>query len=60
MYDDVWTIGEARRAIEEGHRLYTVSPSTRAEAELEATADGIRIRPGQRGGHSLDDLPPCG
>jgi hypothetical protein len=60
MYDDVWTIKQARQAIEDGHRLYTVSPSTGAEAELELTADGIRTKPGQGADHELDDLPPCG
>ena len=60
MYDDLWTIGEAREALEQGHRLYTVSPSTGAEAELEVTATGIRTKPEQTTDNNLDDLPPCG
>ena len=60
MYDDVWSIPEARQTIERGHRLYTVSPSTGDRAELEAYGDGIRIKPGEVAGHGLDDLPTCG
>ncbi len=60
MYDDLWTVGQAREAIEQGHRLYTVSPSTGAEAELEVSADGIRTRPDQTTDNKLDDLPACG
>jgi hypothetical protein len=58
MYDDIWTIEEARHAIQQGHRLYTVSPSTGVEVELELHGEGIRIRPGE--GVDLDDLPTCG
>ena len=60
MYDDLWTLEQARQAIERGHRLYTVSPSTGAEAELELHEDGIRTRPGEGVDHDLDDLPTCG
>lgn len=61
MYDDLWTIGEAREALEQGHRLYTVSPSTGAEAEIEVTANGIRTKPEQTtDDNNLDGLPPCG
>jgi hypothetical protein len=60
MYDDLWTVGQAREAIEQGHRLYTVSPSTGAEAELEVSADGIRTKPDQATDNKLDDLPACG
>ncbi len=60
MYDNIWTIAEARAAIEQGHRLYTVSPSAGGEAEFELHGDGIRIKPDQSAGQSLDDLPPCG
>jgi len=28
IYDGTWTLSEARHAIFQGHRLYTVSPST--------------------------------
>jgi hypothetical protein len=49
MYDDLWTIGQAREAIEQGHRLYVVSPTsgTRTELDLESYDE-------------LEDLPPCG
>jgi len=60
MYDDLWTVGQAREAIEQGHRLYTVSPSTGAEADLEVTADGIRTKPDAATDNRLDELPPCG
>lgn len=57
MYDDVWTIEQARHAIEKGHRLYIVSTSTGAEAELEPHGDGIRSKPEQSTDITLDDLP---
>jgi hypothetical protein len=60
MYDGLWTVGQARERIEHGHRLYTVSPSTGAEADLEVSAEGIRANPGQATDNKLDDLPPCG
>jgi hypothetical protein len=60
MYDDLWTLEQARHAIEQGHRLYTVSPSTGDQAELELHGEGIRTRPGESVDHDLDDLPPCG
>lgn len=60
MYDDVWTIEQARHAIEKGHRLYVVSPSTGAEAELELYGDGIRTKPEQSTDNTLGDLPVRG
>jgi hypothetical protein len=60
MYDDLWTVAQARQAIEEGNRLYTVSPATGEQADLEVHADGIRTRPDQASDNALDDLPPCG
>lgn len=57
MYDDVWTIEQARHAIEKGHRLYTVSPSTGSAAEIELFGDGIRTKPEQSTDNTLDDLP---
>lgn len=60
MYDDVWTIEQARHAIERGHRLYTVSPSTRDQAEIEVYGDGIRTKPEQTTDNSLGDLPRRG
>jgi hypothetical protein len=49
MYDDLWTIEQAREAIEQGHRLYVVSPTSgdRSDVDLESDDD-------------LADLPPCG
>ena len=60
MYDDLWTLAQAKQAIEQGHRLYMVSPSTGAEAELEVAAEGLRAKPGQAIDNNIDDLPPCG
>jgi len=60
MYDDVWTIEQARHAIERGHRLYIVSPSTGDEAELELYGEGIRTKPEQSTDNTLDDLPRRG
>jgi hypothetical protein len=56
-HDDVWTLEEARRAIQQGLRLYAVSPSTGVEVELELHGEGIRTRPGES--VDLDDLPTC-
>jgi hypothetical protein len=49
MYDDLWTIEQAREAVEQGHRLYIVSPTSgdRTELDLENYDD-------------LEDLPTCG
>jgi hypothetical protein len=58
MYDELWTLEEARHAIQQGHRLYAVSPSTGVEVELELHGEGIRARPGSD--LDLDDLPTCG
>jgi hypothetical protein len=60
MYDDLWTLEQARHAIAQGHRLYTVSPETGAQAELEVHGDGLRTKPGESVDHDIDDLPPCG
>lgn len=59
MYDDVWTIEQARRAIEEGNRLYTLSPSG-GYAVVELTGHGIQARSDHTGGDTLDELPACG
>ena len=48
MYDDLWTLEQARHAIEQGHRLYAVSSSTGVEVEIKDVD------------HDLDDLPTCG
>ena len=60
MYDDLWTVAQAKQALEQGHRLYTVSPSTGDQAELEVSSEGIRTKPEQTTDNTLDDLPPCG
>ena len=60
MYDDLWTLEEARHAIQQGHRLFTVSPSTGVEVELELHGEGIRPSSGESVEHDLDDLPACG
>jgi hypothetical protein len=60
MYDDVWTIEQARHAIERGHRLYIVSPSTGDEADIEPFGDTIRTKPDQSTDNTLDDLPRRG
>jgi hypothetical protein len=59
MYDDIWTLDEARQAIQQGHRLYAVSPSTGVEVELEVHGEGIRTTPGENADLDLDDLPTC-
>ncbi|HLX32619.1 MAG TPA: DUF3892 domain-containing protein [Gaiellaceae bacterium] len=62
-YDGIWTVEEACYAIEQGHRLYTVSPSNDAEADLECyQAEGqqrIRTKPDQTTDNNLDSLPEC-
>ena len=60
MYDDKWTLEEAREAIQQGHRLYAVSPSTGVEVEFELHEEGIRLKPGESADLDLDDLPSCG
>ena len=59
MYDDQWTLEEARHAIQQGHRLYAVSPSTGVEVELALHGEGNRTRPGEDVDFDLDDLPTC-
>lgn len=48
IYDGRWTLEQARQAIEEGHRLYLVSPVTGEHADLDLTDSSI-----------LEDLPDC-
>jgi hypothetical protein len=59
MYDDLWTVEQARAAIAEGHRLYALSPSG-SYAEVELTTDGIRATLDHSADDMLDDLPACG
>ena len=60
MYDALWTLEEARAAIQQGHRLYAVSPSTGVEVEVELHGEGIRLKPVESADHDLDGLPTCG
>lgn len=59
-YDFIWTVAEARTAIEDGHRLYTKSPSTGKEADVEPYEDTIRTKPDDSTDNNLDNLPACG
>jgi len=59
MYDEVWSVDQARAAIREGNRLYTLS-SSGGYAEVELTDDGIQARSDHSAGDMLDDLPACG
>ena len=58
--DALLTLEEARHAIQQGVRLYAVTPSTGVEVELELHGEGIRARPGESADLELDDLPTCG
>jgi len=60
MYDDLWTLDEARQAIQQGHRLFAVSPSTGVEVEFELNGEGIRPQTGNSADLDFDDLPTCG
>lgn len=60
MYDDLWSVAQARQAIEQGHRLYTVNPATGEQADLELNGEGIHTSPDQESEYTLEDLPPCG
>jgi hypothetical protein len=59
-HDALLTLEEARHAIQQGLRLYAVSPSTGVEVELELHGEGIRTGPGEGADLDLDDLPTCG
>jgi hypothetical protein len=59
MYDEIWTVEQARAALADGHRLYTLSPEG-GYAEVEPTADGIQATSDHSAGDRLDDLPACG
>jgi hypothetical protein len=49
MYDDLWTIEQAREAVEHGHRLYVVRPSSGEQVDLDLESYD-----------ELDELPTCG
>lgn len=58
--DGTWTIAEAREAIFQGHRLYTVSPTTGDEVELEFVNGCIRAKTNQAATDAtLQNLPDC-
>jgi hypothetical protein len=59
MYDEIWSVEQARGAVEQGHRLYTLDPSG-GFGEIELFEDGIRAKSDHGGGDQLDELPPCG
>ena len=59
MYDDIWTVEQARDAIQQGHRLYILS-SVGGYAQVELDEDGIRAKPDHSTGNPLEELPPCG
>ena len=60
MYDDLWTVQQAREAIEQGHVLYVLDPSTGERSELELHDGELRPSSGLDADRTLDDLPPCG
>lgn len=49
MYDELWTIEQARSALEDGHRLYVLNPTTGGRTELDLESYD-----------ALEDLPACG
>ena len=60
MYDDLWTMQQAREALEQGNVLYVVDPSTGDRSELELHNGRIHLGAADGGDRTLDDLPPCG
>jgi Protein of unknown function (DUF3892) len=58
-YDEIWTVEDVRRLIGLGHRFYTVSPTTGAEADVEPYDDTIRTNPDESTDNNLDNLPSC-
>jgi hypothetical protein len=59
MYDEIWSIDQARSAVEQGHRLYTLSLAG-GYGEVELCEDGIRATSDHDARDQLDELPPCG
>jgi hypothetical protein len=59
VYDGTWTVDEARRAIEQGHRLYTMSSVTGVQADLEVLDGRLLTRPSLSSDTKLDALPDC-
>ncbi len=54
-----WTVAQVRKAIKEGDRFYTVSPSTGDEADVELYGEGIRTNPDEVTDNNLDNLRAC-
>ena len=59
MYDEIWTVEQARNAVAQGDRLYTLNASG-GYGEVELTEDGIRARSDHGAADPLDELPTCG
>jgi hypothetical protein len=59
MYDEIWSVEQARSAVEQGHRLYILGPVA-GFGEVEVFEDGIRATSAHGAGDRLDALPPCG
>lgn len=59
MYDEIWSVEQARSALEQGDRLYTLS-STGGYGEVELFENGLRATSDHGAGDQLDELPPCG
>ena len=59
MYDEIWNVEQARAAIEQGDRLYTLDASG-CYGEVELSENGIRARSDKGTGDQLDELPACG
>jgi hypothetical protein len=57
--DKRWTVPVVRRLIEEGHRFYTVSPTSGEEADVELFGNGIRTNPDESTDNNLDELRAC-
>jgi hypothetical protein len=57
--DTRWSVAGVRIAIKEGHRFYTVSPSTGDEADVELNEDGIRTDPDKVTDNNLENLRAC-
>ena len=59
VYDGTWTVDEARRAIEQGHRLYTMSSTTGVQADLELRDGHLYTKPSLSSDTDLYALPDC-
>jgi len=59
MYDEIWSVEQARSAVEQGHRLYVLKSGGGFD-EVELFEDGIRATSDHGAGDQLEALPPCG